>query len=43
MGFFVTLFNCLPNKPSTNVIKRFMLEAVGSALCLIVLFFPPEK
>ena len=43
MGFFVILFNCFPNKPSTNVIKHFILDAVGFVFCLIVLFLQPGK
>ena len=31
MGFFVILFNCFPNNPSTNVIKCFILDAAGFA------------
>ena len=43
MGFFVILFNCFPNKPSTNVIKGFILDDPGFVFCLILLFLQPEK
>ena len=43
MGFFVELINCFPNKSSTNVMKSFILDAVGFVFCLILLFLQPEK
>ena len=43
MGFFVELINCFPNKSSTNVMKSFILDAVGFVFCLILLLLQPEK
>ena len=43
MEFFVTLFNCFPDKLLTNVIKSFILDDVGFVFCLIFLILQPEK
>ena len=45
MGFLV-IFNCFPNKPSTNVIKGFILDAAVFfffVLFCFVLFLQPEN